>query len=60
MQSFTLWQKATIEIPRRAHLFLLVCDTYIWALFFTYITFVANRTFHTRERERERVYWRKH
>jgi len=28
-------------------LFLLVCDAYIWVLFFTYILFVAIRTFNT-------------
>jgi len=33
-------------------LFLLVCDTYIWVLFFTYVPFVANRTFNTTLTER--------
>jgi len=45
MQGLTLWQQATIEIYVVLILYLLVCDTYIWVLFFRYIPFVANRTF---------------
>jgi len=51
MQSFTLWQQATIEIPRRAHL-ISAClrHTYIYmgvVLHLAYILFVATRTFNT-------------
>ena len=45
MQSFTLWQQATIEIV--FILFQLVCKTYIWVFFFMYIPFVANHTLNT-------------
>ena len=41
MQSFTLWQQATIEITP----LLLVCVTYIRVLLFAHIPFVVNRTF---------------
>jgi len=47
MQSFTLWQQATIETPRHAHS-ISACLRHIYeCLFFTYIPFVANRTFNT-------------
>jgi len=46
MQGFTLWQLATIEIPRRAHS-ISACLLHMWVLFFRYIPFVVNRTFST-------------
>ena len=48
VQSFTLWQQATIEIMRRDHS-IIACSraTYIWVLYFMHILFVVNRTFST-------------
>jgi len=47
MQSFTLWQQATIEIPRRAHS-ISACLRHLYMdVVFTYIPFVANHAFHT-------------
>ena len=37
-QSFALWQLATIEIMRCDHFLLLVRATYIWVLFWAYIS----------------------
>jgi len=47
VQCFTLWQEATNRSHVVLILFLFVCDTYTWVLFFTYILFVANLTFNT-------------
>ena len=82
VQSFTLWQQASIEIRRslllsplvstincslasqallevtqqddsnRITLSLLVCATFVWALFFAHIPFVVNRTFNAMPTER--------
>jgi len=49
MQSFTLWQQVTIEIPRRAHS-ISACLRHIYmgvVLHVAYIPFVAARTFNT-------------
>ena len=53
VQSFSLWQQTTIEIPRCADS-ISPCwrHIYTWVLFFTHIPFVMNRTFqHNANRE---------
>ena len=52
MQSFTLWQKATIEITRQDHCVIACSRTCIWVLFFAHIPSVLNRTFKATPTER--------
>jgi len=51
-QSLTLWQQATIEIPRRNHS-IIACSRHLYlVLFFTHIPFVVNPAFNATPPER--------